>query len=98
LLATTGLHLSWFYKSAGDLKSLASQLPEPIFTPATKSDTRHDLNIDMNACRQILGNEMAGRLRDLSLQIYAGRDHAAQRGIIVADTKFSLALSMENCS
>jgi len=68
---------------------LASQLPEPIFTPATKSDTGHDLNIDMNECRQILGNEMAARVCDLSLQIYAaGRDHAAQRGIIVADTKF----------
>ena len=68
---------------------LASQLPEPIFTPATKSDTGHDLNIDMNECRQILGDEMAERVCDLSLQIYAaGRDHAAQRGIIVADTKF----------
>jgi phosphoribosylaminoimidazole-succinocarboxamide synthase len=68
---------------------LASQLPEPIFTPATKSDTGHDLNIDMNECRRILGNEIAERVRDLSLQIYAaGRDHAAQRGIIVADTKF----------
>jgi phosphoribosylaminoimidazole-succinocarboxamide synthase len=72
---------------------LASQLPEPIFTPATKSDTGHDLNIDMNACGQILGNEMADRLRDLSLQIYAaGRDHAAQRGIIVADTKFEFGI------
>jgi phosphoribosylaminoimidazole-succinocarboxamide synthase len=72
---------------------LASQLPEPIFTPATKSDTGHDLNIDMNACRQILGNEMAERVRDLSLQIYAaGRDHAAQRGIIVADTKFEFGV------
>jgi phosphoribosylaminoimidazole-succinocarboxamide synthase len=68
---------------------LASQLPGPIFTPATKSDTGHDLNIDMNECRRILGSEMAERVRDLSLQIYsAGRNHAAQRGIIVADTKF----------
>ena len=68
---------------------LASQLPEPIFTPATKSDTGHDLNIEMNECRRILGSEMAERVRDLSLQIYsAGRDHAAQHGIIVADTKF----------
>ena len=68
---------------------LASQLPEPIFTPATKSDTGHDLNIDWNECRRILGNEIAERARDLSLQIYsAGSDHAAQRGIIVADTKF----------
>ena len=68
---------------------LASQLPEPIFTPATKSDTGHDLNIDMNECRRILGNETAERVRDLSLQIYSGgSDYAAQRGIIVADTKF----------
>ena len=69
--------------------NLASQLPEPIFTPATKSDTGHDLNIDINECRRILGSEMAERVRDLSLQIYsAGSDHAAQHGIIVADTKF----------
>jgi phosphoribosylaminoimidazole-succinocarboxamide synthase len=68
---------------------LASQLPEPIFTPATKAETGHDINIDMDACRKILGDEMAERVRKLSLQIYsAGRDHAAQHGIIVADTKF----------
>jgi phosphoribosylaminoimidazole-succinocarboxamide synthase len=68
---------------------LASPLPEPIFTPATKSDAGHDLNIDWNECRRILGDEIAERARDLSLQIYeAGRDHAAQCGIIVADTKF----------
>ena len=68
---------------------LASQLPEPIFTPSTKADEGHDENIDMKECAQILGDEMANRVKDLSLQIYsAGRDHAAQRGIIVADTKF----------
>jgi phosphoribosylaminoimidazole-succinocarboxamide synthase len=68
---------------------LASPLPEPIFTPATKSDEGHDLNIDMNECRRILGNEMAARVKELSLKIYsAGRNHAAQHGIIVADTKF----------
>ncbi len=68
---------------------LASQLPEPIFTPATKSDTGHDLNIEMNECRRILGDEVATKVRELSLKIYSGgRDHAAQRGIIVADTKF----------
>ncbi|PYK87821.1 MAG: phosphoribosylaminoimidazolesuccinocarboxamide synthase, partial [Verrucomicrobia bacterium] len=53
------------------------------------SDAGHDLNIDWNECRRILGNGIAERVRGLSLQIYeAGRDHAAQRGIIVADTKF----------
>src|SRR6266404_1887208 len=68
---------------------LASQLPEPIFTPATKSDTGHDLNIDWTECCRILGQDIATKARDLSLQIYsAGRDHAGQRGIIVADTKF----------
>jgi phosphoribosylaminoimidazole-succinocarboxamide synthase len=68
---------------------LASQLPEPIFTPATKSDAGHDLNIDWSECCRILGEKVATKGRDLSLQIYsAGRDHAAARGIIVADTKF----------
>ncbi len=68
---------------------LASQLPEPIFTPSTKANEGHDENIDMKQCAQILGDEMANRVKDLSLEIYSrGRDHAAQRGIIVADTKF----------
>ena len=76
---------------------LASQLPRPIFTPATKSDAGHDLNIDMNECQRILGKEMAERVRDLSLQIYAaGRDHAAQCGIIVADTKFEFGVDDGN--
>ncbi len=68
---------------------LASKLPEPIFTPATKAETGHDENIDMKKCEQILGKEIAEQVKDLSLQIYCGgRDHAADRGIIVADTKF----------
>ena len=68
---------------------LASQLPEPIFTPSTKADEGHDENIDMAECTRILGDEMAQRVKDLSLKIYSeGREHAAGRGIIVADTKF----------
>ena len=68
---------------------LASPLPEPIFTPSTKAEQGHDENIDMNECRRLLGDELAERVKKLSLQIYsAGRDYAAQRGIIVADTKF----------
>ena len=68
---------------------LASQLPEPIFTPATKADEGHDENIDMQRCAQILGDEIANQAKQLSLEIYSkGRDHAAQHGIIVADTKF----------
>ena len=72
---------------------LASQLPKPIFTPATKSEAGHDLNIDWKECRRILGNKIATRARDLSLQVYGeGRDHAGQRGIIVADTKFEFGI------
>ncbi|HJT79763.1 MAG TPA: phosphoribosylaminoimidazolesuccinocarboxamide synthase [Chthoniobacterales bacterium] len=68
---------------------LASQLPEPIFTPSTKAEQGHDENIDMAECARILGKDLAERVKKLSLEIYsAGRDHAAQRGIIVADTKF----------
>ncbi len=68
---------------------LASKLPEPIFTPSTKAEHGHDENIDMNECRRLLGDEMAEKVKALSLQIYsAGRDYAAERGIIVADTKF----------
>jgi phosphoribosylaminoimidazole-succinocarboxamide synthase len=72
---------------------LASQLPEPIFTPATKAEKGHDENIDMKRCAQILGDEVANRVKTLSLEIYShGRDHAAQKGIIVADTKFEFGI------
>jgi len=68
---------------------LASQLPEPIFTPSTKSDVGHDENIDWKECCRLLGADVAERVKDLSLKIYeAGRAHAAKCGIIVADTKF----------
>ena len=72
---------------------LASQLPEPIFTPATKEEQGHDENIDMKRCTQILGDEIANRVKKLSLEIYSrGREHAAQKGIIVADTKFEFGI------
>ena len=72
---------------------LASQLPEPIFTPATKAEQGHDENIDMKRCAQILGDEIANRVEKLSLEIYSrGREHAAQKGIIVADTKFEFGI------
>jgi phosphoribosylaminoimidazole-succinocarboxamide synthase len=68
---------------------LASKLPEAIFTPATKAEEGHDENIDMERCTQILGKETAEQVKNLSLEIYSrGRNHAAQHGIIVADTKF----------
>jgi phosphoribosylaminoimidazole-succinocarboxamide synthase len=72
---------------------LAAQLPEPIFAPSTKSDAGHDENIDWARCCAAVGRDVAERVRDLSLKIYeAGRAHAAERGIIVADTKFEFGL------
>jgi phosphoribosylaminoimidazole-succinocarboxamide synthase len=76
---------------------LASQLPEPIFTPATKAETGHDENIDMKRCAEILGDELAERVKKLSLDIYSrGRAHADQCGIIVADTKFEFGTVEED--
>ncbi|MFL6588915.1 MAG: phosphoribosylaminoimidazolesuccinocarboxamide synthase [Chthoniobacterales bacterium] len=72
---------------------LASQLTEPIFTPSTKSEAGHDENIDWEKCCAAVGPDIAERVRELSLRIYeAGRQHAAERGIIVADTKFEFGL------
>ncbi len=71
----------------------SSQLPEPIFTPATKAETGHDENISFERMQQIVGNDLAVQLRDLSLHIYRhGASHAADCGIIVADTKFEFGL------
>ncbi len=72
---------------------LASPLAEPLFTPSTKSEAGHDRSIPWDECCQILGEDLARKARDLSLKIYhAGREHAAERGIIVADTKFEFGL------
>lgn len=68
----------------------SSKLPEPIFTPSTKAEIGdHDENISFERCAEIIGQEDAAALRDLSLAVYTkARDHAADRGIIIADTKF----------
>ena len=67
----------------------SSELPEPIFTPATKAETGHDENISFPEAARITGPEIAQQARDASLKIYhAARDYARQRGIIIADTKF----------
>jgi phosphoribosylaminoimidazole-succinocarboxamide synthase len=67
----------------------SSELPEPIFTPATKAETGHDENISFAEAARITGPEIAQQARDASLKIYnAARDYARQRGIIIADTKF----------
>jgi phosphoribosylaminoimidazole-succinocarboxamide synthase len=76
---------------AGLLES--GELPEPIFTPATKAETGHDENISFEAAKQIVGAEIAEQARALSLKIYqSARDYARQRGIIIADTKFEFGL------
>jgi phosphoribosylaminoimidazole-succinocarboxamide synthase len=71
----------------------ASQLPMPIFSPATKAATGHDQNICWQECCEVLGEQRAIIVRDLSLGLYSdGSLHAAQRGIIVADTKFEFGV------
>jgi phosphoribosylaminoimidazole-succinocarboxamide synthase len=67
----------------------SNRLPEPIFTPATKEESGHDINIPFERMCEIVGNESAGELRRRSLDIYArATAYANERGIIIADTKF----------
>jgi len=67
----------------------SDRLPEPIFTPATKATTGHDENISFETAAGLIGSELAGRLRDLTLGIYSrAARYAESRGIILADTKF----------
>ena len=67
----------------------SDQLPEPIFTPATKAETGHDENISFERMVGILGAELSEQLRTLTLTIYKkASDYARQKGIIIADTKF----------
>jgi phosphoribosylaminoimidazole-succinocarboxamide synthase len=70
-----------------------SELPAPIFTPATKAETGHDENISFETAAKLVGADIAERVRELSLRIYQfARDYARQRGIIIADTKFEFGL------
>jgi phosphoribosylaminoimidazole-succinocarboxamide synthase len=67
----------------------SDKLPEPIFTPSTKAQTGHDENISFEAAASLVGAELAGRLRDLTLAIYSkAAGYAETRGILIADTKF----------
>ena len=72
----------------------SSKLPEPIFTPSTKAEIGlHDENISFERCAEIIGQDAAEQLRDLSIRVYtAARDHAAGKGIIIADTKFEFGV------
>ncbi len=72
----------------------ADQLAEPIFTPAAKADLgEHDENIGFAEMENRIGKELAGRMRDISIELYkTAADYAATRGIIIADTKFEFGL------
>jgi phosphoribosylaminoimidazole-succinocarboxamide synthase len=69
------------------------RLPEPIFTPATKADTGHDMNISFDEAARIIGRDDAARLKDLTLKIYnRAVEYALKRGIIIADVKFEFGI------
>ena len=72
----------------------ADRLPEPIFTPSTKAEVGdHDINITFDEMKRRIGDELAERVRDISLRLYQeAAEHALKRGIIIADTKFEFGL------
>ncbi len=71
----------------------SDRLPEPIFTPATKAETGHDVNISEDEAARLVGAPLIARLKALTLEIYRrGTAHAESKGIIIADTKFEFGL------
>jgi phosphoribosylaminoimidazole-succinocarboxamide synthase len=71
----------------------SAELPEPIFTPATKADTGHDENISFAQAEKVVGPKLASQAREYSLALYRNaREYARQRGIIIADTKFEFGV------
>jgi phosphoribosylaminoimidazole-succinocarboxamide synthase len=90
------------YKATGEIcgvrlpKGLreSDRLPEVLFTPATKAESGHDENISEEAAARVVGQELLGRLKQLTLELYAhGVAHAGTKGIILADTKFEFGLT-----
>jgi phosphoribosylaminoimidazole-succinocarboxamide synthase len=75
----------------------SDRLPEPIFTPATKAESGHDVNISEAEAGRIVGTELVARLKALTMEIYRrGCEHAESKGIIIADTKFEFGLANAN--
>ena len=71
----------------------AGRLPEPVFTPSTKADEGHDVNISYAEAVDLVGGEVAARAREASIACYrCGAGWAAERGIVIADTKFEFGL------
>ena len=90
------------YKATGNVCGIAlpaglresEAFPEPIFTPSTKATSGHDENISFAKMCDAVGTETASHLRDLSLRVYKkAADHARQRGVIIADTKFEFGVT-----
>lgn len=89
------------YKKTGTICGLklpeglknGSRLPEPVFTPATKAEEGHDENISFLQAKEIVGDEIAERVKELSLTLYStAHDYALSKGIIIADTKFEFGM------
>src|SRR5690242_19539620 len=90
------------YQASGKVSGVAlpdgllesQQLPEPIYTPSTKAEVGHDEAIDFEGTVSLVGDrDLAERLRDVSIAVYkAAAEHARERGIILADTKFEFGL------
>jgi phosphoribosylaminoimidazole-succinocarboxamide synthase len=90
------------YKASGSVCGIAlpsglqeaSKLPQPIFTPSSKADVGdHDENISLEKCTQLLGQDLANKVAEVSLQLYKeAAEYALTRGIIIADTKFEFGL------
>ena len=89
------------YQSKGSVSGIklpprlqeSEKLPEPIFTPSTKAQTGHDVNITFDELQNLVGAELASKLRQASLKIYLkASDYAEKRGIIIADTKFEFGI------
>src|SRR5688500_1218692 len=75
----------------------AQKLPQPIFTPATKAQSGHDENISFAEVEQLIGGELATKVREVSIRLYQeAADYAATKGIIIADTKFEFGLNANN--
>ncbi|MDG2113685.1 MAG: phosphoribosylaminoimidazolesuccinocarboxamide synthase [Actinomycetota bacterium] len=75
----------------------AQQLPEPVFTPSTKAEEGHDVNIGYDEAVELVGADLAAEARDISVEAYrVAAEHAAAHGVIIADTKFELGI-VDDC-
>jgi len=71
----------------------SEQFDEPLFTPSTKADTGHDINISFEKMKEIAGDDVSGQLKEFSLRLYTtATEYARKRGIIIADTKFEFGM------